>query len=497
MAITNNKKQKLIIQDIISSPDIYIKTSGILKPSYFDIGYEPVVKYIHDYYEKYSDTPAIDQLNAEFDIDIEVTDKLNRARIQSTCDNIERFCREVAVNNAIYESLEDVSNDKMGPVLDRIEKAVQICLMRDLGIDVFEDPEGRLQSLVEMYTPIPTLIDGIDIPLEGGLVRTQLTLVSANSGGGKSLLLANLGRNYAAQGKDVLYISLELDEGLVFLRLASMISGLDTETWKSNIPEMAERILNSEGEEGSYMLKWMPECSTALDIRSYLSYYEMEYNRTPDVLIVDYLDIMDPNCGVVNISISEQDKRKSQEVRGILKEYNMIGISASQQTRDAINITTPDQSVIAGGISKVNTADNYISLYMDDTMELMGEMMLYFLKTRSAKGKGKSTLLDFNTSNLRLTDPKSGSQLSVMPNKRRKKKDEGKPNNKSDNKPPAQVTAKIDQIPGIEIEEKPLGEKPLPNELFEEEKLPVMPGEIITIQNAEIIMSLMTGMKGA
>ena len=75
MAIANNKKQKLLIQDLLSSPEVYSRCCGILKDTYFDAEYQPVVKYINEYYSKYSATPSAEQVNAEFDLDIEETKK--------------------------------------------------------------------------------------------------------------------------------------------------------------------------------------------------------------------------------------------------------------------------------------------------------------------------------------------------------------------------------------------------------------------------------------
>ena len=464
--MANAKKQKLIIQDVLSSPDIYSRTAGILKPSYFDAEYEPVVNFIHEYYAKYSATPQIDQVLAEHDIELEETKRITRDRLESTCDEIERFCRETAVKDAIYDSMEDVDADNMSVVLDRISQAVQISLQRDMGLNVYENPEQRLESLVEHYTPIPTGIGGIDGPLDGGLIRKQLTLFSANSGGGKSIMMNNIGNNYADRGFDVLYLTLELPEEMVFLRDAAIISGYDAATWKNHIPEIAQKIKASRALDsgGSFIIKRMKQHATASDIRSYLSMYEMEFDRVPDILIIDYLDLMDPNGGLRNMGIFEQDKRKAEEVVEILNDYDMIGISASQQNREALNISTPNHSIIAGGISKVNTVDNYISLFMDETMRNEGVMNAYFLKTRSSRGVGHLSVLAFDPMNLRITDPKDGPQTGVMPTKRKEKKglEAAEPASSS-----TKVTAEVGELPGQVAEEKAfINQSP---ELFVEE----------------------------
>jgi replicative DNA helicase len=450
LATASNKKQKLIIQDLLTSPEIYTRVAGILKAEYFDVEYARVVKFVHEYYDKYSAVPAFDLVNAEFEVDLEPTEKITKDRMSSTCDAVERFCRESAAKDAVYKGLELIDKDDMGKLLDLVQKAAEVSLQKDLGIDIYENPEERLKSLVETFTPIPTLIEGIDGPLDGGLIRKQFTLFSANSGGGKSLMLQNLGNNYSIQGLHVLNLTLELAEELVFLRLGAILSGVDASAWKSNIPEISAGILNVQAHAhgGSYIVKKLPVSSTALDIRSYLKFYEIEYGRVPDVILIDYLDLMHPNGGINGIGVFDQDKQKSEEVTQIIQEYDMIGVSASQQNREAINVDTPTQAGIAGGLSKVNTVDNYISLYMDDTMSLDGVMNAYFLKCRSSRGKGRTTVLGYNPLNLRIGNHKDGSQVSVMPTRRNKKilKEE-----KEKNKPKVgEVTVAVAGMPGVD-----------------------------------------------
>lgn len=495
MATASNKKQKLLIQDLLSSPEIYTRCAGILKASYFDPEYQPVVEYINGYYKNYIVTPSVEQVNAEYDtIEFEETKRVTKDRIESTCDEIEKFCKEIAVRDAIYDSLENIEKGEMSKVLARVTEAVNISLQKDMGIDVFDDPEERLKSLVEAFTPIPTGIEGLDSPLDGGLIRKQFTLFSANSGVGKSLMLANLGANYALRGYDVVYLSLELAAEMVFLRLAAIFSGLDAYNWQSHIPEISSGIIQASNKkgEGSYIVKRLPLQSTAADFRSYLSYYEMEYDKTPDIFLVDYLDLMHPNGGAAGLGIFEQDKQKAEEVVELLHEYNMIGVSASQQNREALSMNTPSQAGIAGGLSKINTVDNYISLFMDDTMKLEGNMNAYFLKARSSRGTGHMSMLSFNPTNLRIGDPDGGGQTSVMP--RRRKKDTPVIEELIEEiNTPNKVTAKVEGMPGI-VDEVSVKE-PLVDLFDDSDQPPVMP-KLETKDGGARLMNLMTSLSG-
>lgn len=418
----NTTKQKHLIENLLSSNDIYSRCSGIIKSDYFDPKLKPVVKYIIDYYQKYNYTPSFKNVNAEFnDIDLSPTMVMDH-EIKSSCDEIEKFCQECGLTDAILLSVDDIKTGNFGKVYDRVKSALEISLSKDLGIEMYsEDALKILQGLLETQIRIPCGIDSLDDPIGGGFTRQEFTLFSANSGGGKSVMLANIGANYSSVNSklNVLIISLELAQEMIYLRLGSIISGIKTDVWKEHIPQMAHTLVDAKHHgAGSLRIKRMPNGCTANDIRSFIKQYQLTLNQTPDVLIIDYLDLMSPNGGTKGLNISEQDKAKSEEVAELLREFNMIGLSASQQNREAIKSSSPDQSVIAGGLTKVNTVDYYISLYMTPAMRVTGEMMAFFLKTRSSSAVGTSVPLAFNTGSLQITDIDKKTKTTVIPSKR-------------------------------------------------------------------------------
>lgn len=402
--------QQLYLEKMLSSNELFSRCISILSPDYFDLELKQTVKFIIEYYNSYNSIPKIDFINAEFGQEFSKK-TVETAEHKFLCDSIEKFCKREALFKAIRDSIEDVAdekNDSFGKILERVESALSISIHREVGVDVFKDVRLRLESYLHTDVYEPTGIKGLDEALGGGLARKTLTMFSANSGGGKSLMMANIGANYAREGKHVLQLALELTEQMIDLRNISMLTGVDISTWKNNITEI-DNIMKSHirNGAGSFILKRIPGGSSAIDIKSYLKLYEMEFGRKPDVLIVDYLDLMHPNSGNKNKGIFEQDKEKSEELVEILFEYDMIGLTASQQNREGIKAGgNPDQSIIAGGISKINTVDNYISIYMNPEMRLKGELFLNYLKTRSSKAVGSMTQLVFNPDNLIISDKK-------------------------------------------------------------------------------------------
>ena len=101
----------------------------------------------------------------------------------------------------------------------------------------------------------------------------------------------------------------------------------------------------------------------------------------------------------------EKDKRASEQLRSIANDYNMWVVTASQQNRGAVGQTDLNHSHIAGGISKVNTTDVYVSIIMNEAMRQQGTIAMQFLKTRSSDGVGKTIYLKWHNTTLRITDP--------------------------------------------------------------------------------------------
>lgn len=410
----NSKKQKYIIECLLSSKDIFSRCISIIQAHYFDKDYERVIKFVVDYYSEHGGMPKKRVIDAEFDIQFKKL-KITRDEVSYVCDEIEKFCKEAAVKEAVLASTEDIKNENYGSMLQRITDAVSITLDRDMGIEFFDNPEEKLKSFEDHQTYESTGIDAIDKHLGGGILRKELTLFSANSGGGKSIMMNNIGATFAHRGMRVLYISLELPEDKIYLRTSAIWSNTNAKEWMSNIPKIAARINQGKKNGGSFVFKRMPQQSSANDIRAYLKQYEIENDCVPDMLIVDYLDLMAPNCGGKGMNVSDRDKYSTEQLTEILHDFDMYGLSASQQNRDGIGNSSPDQSIIAGGLTKINTTDNYISIYMDAAMRLVGKMMIYFLKTRSSDGVGNSEEIAFNTQTLAITDVGKAAPFSVMP----------------------------------------------------------------------------------
>ena len=398
------KKQKLLIEYLISSSDTFAICASIVHSDYFDPELRNAVSFVKKYYDDYNTTPTPAQIEGETGVEL-TTQEVTKDKISYCSDEIEAFCKRKAIEKAVLSSPALIDNGDYGKVEELIKDAVTVSLNRDLGLNYSEDPEERLRRLAETEKAHPTNWKEFDELLNGGLVRKQMLLFSANSGGGKSIAMANLGLNFLYQGLNVLYISLELSEEMVSLRYDSMVTGVSSAGWQYKISEIATKVESAAKGMGELTIKYMNAGSNANDIRAFLKEFELTNGYTPDAIIVDYLDLMGTNEFISADNVFEKDKAASEQLRNIANDYNAFMVTASQQNRGAVNQTDLNHSHIAGGISKINTTDVYVSIIMNDAMRAAGEIAFMFLKTRSSDGVGKTIYLKWNGTTLRITDP--------------------------------------------------------------------------------------------
>ena len=413
----DSKKQRLLLEYIISSPDIFTLCNSIIKPKYFDPEFRSSVFFIKEYYEKYHALPDTLQIEAESGQKFQKI-TLTKDQYQYCSEEIESFCRAKAMSCAIMDGMKLVQSgeDNYGTVEALIKDALSVSLNTSLGLDYFDDPAERLKKLSTTKKPTSTGWRDFDDCLGGGLKRKEMLLFSANSGVGKSIVMGNLGVNFLQQGFNVLFVTLELSEEDISVRYDSMITGTHIAEWRQRINETVNKLKEKQPNLGKLYIKHMPiNTTTASDIRAYLKEFELKNNFLPDMLIVDYIDVMATSQKISAENVSQKDKFVSEELYGIGVEYDLFLVTASQQNRSAVDQTNLNHSHIAGGISKINITDYYVSILGTDTMKQGGEIQFKILKARSSEGLNKVISLSWNSKTLRVGNQKreNSSNLSL------------------------------------------------------------------------------------
>ncbi len=422
------EKQKLLLEYCISSGDLFGRVNSILKADYFDPQIKQIVFFIKDYFEKYKTPPTSEQIKAETKSKIENKGELTKSEIDYASAEIENFCKNKAIEWAVYSAPKFIENGEYGKIEQNIKDAITVGLHKNVGLDYFLDPEDRLRRLQLNNKPISTGWIELDELLNGGLLRKELTISAAASGVGKSLMMSNLARNFSKQRLNGIYITLELSEEVVAKRFDSMFSGIGQSEIFKNMSNVARQVEKEGTMSGKMFVKRMPESTTNMNIiRSYLKEFYMIHSIEPDYIIIDYMDIMTSNQSISAENMFVKDKYIAEEIRSAGNDYNTIMITASQLNRSSHEIDLSDlgHSQIAGGISKINTADNLIAIIQNDKMRSMKQYMLKLLKTRSSGGVGSYINLDFDPTSLIISskkNPDSNSNLILNVDQKSKTK---------------------------------------------------------------------------
>jgi archaellum biogenesis ATPase FlaH len=396
--------QKLYIEMFLSDAETFVRCQNIFDHLNFDQRLQATAEFINKYVDEYKVMPESNIVNAHCKTDFNPV-PLPRENYEWLMDEFENFSRHKGLERAIIESSDLLEAGDYGPVEKLIKDAIQISLNKDMGTDYFEDPRARLSALKDGNGQISTGWPSIDRKLYGGFNRGELNIFCAGSGGGKSLFLANLGVNWAQQGLNVLYLTFELSEKLVAMRLDSMTTGIPTREIFKSIDDVELKVKMMGKKSGSIQIKYMPSGKNCNDIRAYLKEYQVKKGVKPDVLLIDYLDLMMPLS--VKVSPSDlfvKDKYVSEEIRNLAMETQCVTVTASQLNRSAVEEIEFDHSHISGGLSKIMTADNVIGIFTSRAMKERGRYQIQFMKTRSSSGVGQKCDLEFNVDTLRISD---------------------------------------------------------------------------------------------
>jgi len=396
--------QRLYLEMFMSDAVTFVRCQNIFDPENFDRKLQDTARFITEYVNEYKVMPEAQIVNASCDIDLNPA-SLPEENYSWLMNEFEQFSRHKGLERAILKSADLLEQGDYGPVEKMIKDAVQISLQKDMGTDYFEDPRGRLEGLKNSNGQISTGWPAVDKKLYCGFNRGELNIWCAASGGGKSLFLANLGCNWALNGLNVLYLTFELSEALVAMRMDSMLSNIPTREVFRNLDDVELKVKMIGKSAGSVQIKYMPSGKTCNDLRAYLKEYQVKKGHKPDILLIDYLDLMMPMS--VKVSPSDlfvKDKYVSEELRNLAMETQAIVVTASQLNRAAVEEIEFDHSHISGGLSKIQTADNVIGIFTSRAMKERGRYQIQFMKTRSSSGVGQKVDLEFDLDTLRIRD---------------------------------------------------------------------------------------------
>ena len=397
--------QKVYLEMMMSDAESFVRCQAVFDPDSFDRRLKAPAEFLNNYVMEHNALPTFDMINAATDINLKDPGELQENHYDWLMQEFETFSKHKALEAAILKSADLLENGDYGQCEDLVKKAVQIGLQKDLGTNYYADPRARLEGIKSTNGQVSTGWPAMDKKLFGGFNRGELNIFAGGSGAGKSLFLANIGVNMAEKGLNVIYLTLELAESLVSMRLDSMTTGIPSRDVFKNIDDVEMKVKMIGKKSGAFQVKYMPSGKTANDVRSYIKEYEIKTGKKVDVLLIDYLDLLMPASTKVSAeNLFIKDKYVSEELRNLAMELNTVFVTAAQLNRGAVEEIEFDHSHISGGLSKIQTADNVFGIFTSRAMRERGRYQLQLMKTRNSSGVGQKIDLGFNLDTLRIED---------------------------------------------------------------------------------------------
>ena len=397
--------QKVYLEMFMTDAESFVRCQGVFNSKTFDRRLQPAAEFLDNYVAEHNALPTFDMINAVTDVKLQDPGPLQENHYDWLLQDFETFSKHKALEKAILDSADLLEKGEYGQCEDLVKQAVQIGLQKDLGTDYFADPRSRLEAIKDKNGQVSTGWSSLDKKLFGGFNRGELNIFAGGSGAGKSLFLANLGVNWALAGMNVLYLTLELSENLVGMRVDSMVTDIPTRDIFKSIEDVEMKVKMVGKKSGAFQVKYMPSGKTPNDIRAYVKEYEIKTGKKIDVLLIDYLDLLMPNGAKVSAeNLFIKDKYVSEELRNLAMELNTVFVTAAQLNRGAVEEIEFDHSHISGGLSKIQTADNVIGIFTSRAMRERGRYQIQLMKTRSSSGVGAKVDLEFDVDSLRIRD---------------------------------------------------------------------------------------------
>ena len=397
--------QRLFLEMILEDAASYVRVQNIYNPENFDKSLRAAAEFIKEHSEKHKTLPDIAQIAATTGLKLQAVPDLNEGHYEWFMEEFEAFTRRQELERAILKSADLLEKGEYGPVEKLIKDAVQISLTKDMGTDYFADPASRINNYFNSGGQVSTGWPQMDRLLYGGFSRGELNIFAGGSGSGKSLVMMNIALNWLQQGLSGVYVTLELSEDLTSLRTDAMLTNMSTKDIRRDINTTELKVKMMGKKSGNYQVKGLPAQSNINDIRSYLKEYQIQTSKRVDFVMIDYLDLLMPIS--VKVNPNDQfikDKYVSEELRNLAKELQILMVTASQLNRSAVEEVEFDHSHIAGGISKINTADNVFGIFTSRSMKERGKYQIQCMKSRSSTGVGQKIDLEYNIETMRITD---------------------------------------------------------------------------------------------
>jgi len=431
------KIEKVILQNLANDDEFMRKVIPFLKRDYFldnneRIIYEKISKFIDDYNAIPSKDALViavqndkslneDQYKevVEYIHDLDATEHNKEWLYKET----EKFCKDKAIYNAILASIAIIDGRDKAQSEDGIPQLLQdalgVCFDNNVGHDYLESADSRYEFYHRQESRIPFDLDYFNKITNGGIPNKTLNVCLAGTGVGKSLFMCHVAASVLAQGKNVLYITLEMAEERIAERIDANLMNITMDQLK-DLPKALfdsriEKIRNKT--EGSLIIKEYPTAGAhSGHFKSLLNELQLKKQFKPALIVIDYLNICASSRfkGGANINSYTLIKSIAEELRGLAVEENVPILSATQTTRGGYGNTDVELTDTSESFGLPATVDFMFALISTEEMEALNQLMVKQLKNRyNDPTQNKRFVIGVDRAKMKLYDLEQSAQKGI------------------------------------------------------------------------------------
>jgi hypothetical protein len=409
--------QSKCIASLVTDQLFVERIFDILTPDYFESDSNKwLVQQSMDYFMKYKSCPTIQVFGIQLEkeksdvLKSSVEEQLKnvyRNHVQSTDlpfikEQFLEFCKNQKMKNAIISSADFLKIGEFDQIRRVVDEALKAGMERNLGHEYMIDIEKRMSEMCR--DTVKTNWPVIDQLLDGGLGKGELGFVVAPAGSGKSWLLTRLGAEAMRAGKNVVHITLELNENYVGLRYDSCFTGISFQDIRKSIDVVKEKI---DAIKGKLFIKYFPIKTIASHtIKMHVERIQMLTGTKIDLIVVDYADLLRPAVAERNSNSYSEAGSVYEELRAVAGELQVPIWSASQAHRGAHEEDVIQAHNVADSYRKIMTGDFVISLSrkMEDKQGMTAR--IHVIKNRfGADGMTFPSYFDAGNGTIKVLDP--------------------------------------------------------------------------------------------
>ena len=428
----------LILRSLLYNEDYARKVVPFIKGDYFEqpsqkITFEEIASFITDYDE----LPSKEALYIEVEKRNDVTEELYKqiTELIGVLDDSpsdeewllntsEKWCRDRAIYLALMESIkiadgQDAKKEN-GAIPGILSDALAVSFDNNIGHDYLKDYEERYESYHRKEDKIPFDLEYFNKITKGGIPNKTLNIALAGTGVGKSLFMCHMASSCLSNGRNVLYVTMEMAEEKIAERIDANllnvniqeITDLPKPMFESKVTSLAKKT------QGTLIIKEYPTASAhSGHFKSLLNELALKKSFRPDIIFIDYLNICASSRyrGNANVNSYSYIKAIAEELRGLAVEANVPIVSATQTTRSGFASSDVDLTDTSESFGLPATADLMFALISTEELEGLGQILVKQLKNRyNDPTINKRFVIGIDRAKMRLYDCEQSAQKDLL-----------------------------------------------------------------------------------